>query len=37
MRIDLSDQITLSGSIVQVEVFDMDNDGVDDLITLDST
>ncbi|MCH8518895.1 VCBS repeat-containing protein, partial [Candidatus Gracilibacteria bacterium] len=36
IRIDLSDQLTMSGSIVQVEVFDMDSDGVDDLITLDS-
>jgi len=37
VRIDLSDQITMSGSIVQVEVFDMDSDTRDDLVILDSS
>ena len=36
-RIDLSDQLSLSWSIIQAEVFDMDNDGIDDIVTLDST
>lgn len=37
VRIDLSEQLVMNGGIVQVEVFDMDSDGRDDLITLDST
>lgn len=34
-RISLSEQFTLSGSIIQAEVFDMDNDSRSDIVTLD--
>jgi len=35
VRIDLSEMTSLSGSIIQAEVFDMDADGKDDIVTLD--
>jgi plasmid replication initiation protein len=35
VRQDLSAQMSLSGSIIQAEVFDMDSDGRDDITTLD--
>ena len=34
-RIDLSDTFNLNGRIIQVEVFDMDDDSYDDIVTLD--
>lgn len=34
-RIDISSQISLSGSIIQAETYDMDSDGNDDIVTLD--
>lgn len=34
-RTSLVDQLTLSGTIIQAEVFDMDADGKDDITTLD--
>lgn len=34
-RVDLSSQMSLSGSVIQAEVYDMDKDGSDDIITLD--
>lgn len=35
VRVDISSMFSLSGSIIQVEAFDMDNDAKDDLIVLD--
>lgn len=35
VRKDLSSQISLSGAILQAEVYDMDDDGYDDVVTLD--
>ena len=35
IRSDLSQQMSLSGSIIQAEAFDMDADGKDDIVTLD--
>ena len=34
-RLDISEQLSLSGAIIQAEVFDMDSDGKDDIVTLD--
>jgi hypothetical protein len=34
-RYDLGDQMSLSGAIIQAETFDMDDDGKDDIVTLD--
>lgn len=34
-RQDLSFAFSLSGSIIQAEAYDMDNDGKDDIVTLD--
>jgi len=36
-RIELQDQFSLSGSIIQAEVYDMDDDGNDDIVTLDDS
>ncbi|MCP4523052.1 MAG: hypothetical protein GY828_02425, partial [Candidatus Gracilibacteria bacterium] len=36
-RIDLTEQFSLSGSIVRTEMYDMDYDGLDDIIILDDT
>jgi len=33
----LSDNFTLSGAIIQAEVFDMDDDGKTDIVTLDDS
>ncbi len=36
-RYDINDQISLSGAIIQAEVFDMDADGKDDITLLDES
>jgi len=35
VRISLEEQMSLSGAVIQAEVFDMDNDGISDITTLD--
>ena len=37
VRKDVSSQISLSGAILQAEVYDMDTDGYDDIVTLDDS